>query len=309
MANQEANAPLQTEAENGPEAIRLIVSDSEPIFRVGVRKIVAVEDDIRIVAQVESAAAAVTAVGRFNADLILLACAPGESKTETVSSILAVAPTIKVVLVMTDPNEDETVELLRRGACGIVTRSIAPDLLVRCIRKVHAGETWLDSKGVNWVIEAYRAQASLLTSPRHQVKLSSKELQIITGVTQGLRNKDIAQEVGTTEQVVKNYLRKVYDKLGVSDRLELALYCMHHRLLENLSPPEGEMKGTSGWAHCGRAGGRWRNPDEGVNSRRKPHRRMHPEPCTQRAPEGNPQAAGSTLPTRAVAYVTMKEFA
>ena len=124
-------------------------------------------------------------------------------------------------------------ELLRRGVRGIVTRSIAPDLLVRCIRKVHAGETWLDSKGVNWVIEAYRAQAAQLTSPRNRVKLSTKEVQIIAGVTQGLRNKDIAQEVGTTEQVVKNYLRKVYDKLGVSDRLELALYCMHHRLLEN----------------------------------------------------------------------------
>jgi two-component system, NarL family, nitrate/nitrite response regulator NarL len=249
MANQEANVPLQTEAANGPEAIRVIVSDSEPIFRVGVRKIVAVEDDIRIVAQVESAAAAVTAVGRFSADLILLACAPGESKTETVSSILAVAPAIKIVLVLNDPSEEETVELLRRGASGILTRSIAPNLLVRCIRKVHEGETWLDSKGVNWVIDAYRAQASMLTSPRNRVKLSSKELQIITGVTQGLRNKDIAQEVGTTEQVVKNYLRKVYDKLGVSDRLELALYCMHHRLLENLSTPDGEMKASAPDGH------------------------------------------------------------
>jgi DNA-binding NarL/FixJ family response regulator len=123
MANEEAKAPVQMEPENGSEAIRLIVSDSEPIFRVGVRKIVAVEDDIRIVAQVESAAAAVTAVGRFNADLILLACGLGESKAETVTSILAVAPTIKIVLVMTDPNEEETVELLRRGACGIVTSS------------------------------------------------------------------------------------------------------------------------------------------------------------------------------------------
>jgi len=61
--------------------------------------------------------------------------------------------------------------------------------------------------------------------------LSSKELMIISGVTQGLRNKEIATDVGTTEQVVKNYLRKIYDKLGVSDRLELALYCMHHKLL------------------------------------------------------------------------------
>ena len=242
MANEEANALLQPEAEISQDAIRVIVADDEPIFRVGVRKIVAVEDDIRIVAQVESAAAAVTAVGRFSADVILLACAMSDSAAETVSGILSLAPSIKIVLVMTEPTEEETVELLRRGACGIVTRSIAPDLLVRCIRKVSAGETWLDSKGVNWVIEAYRAQASQLTSPRSRVKLNQKELQIISGVTQGLRNKDIAQEVGTTEQVVKNYLRKVYDKLGVSDRLELALYCMHHRLLEDYSKPEAKSK-------------------------------------------------------------------
>ena len=71
-------------------------------------------------------------------------------------------------------------------------------------------------------------------------------MQIIAGVTQGLRNKDIAQEVGTTEQVVKNYLRKIYDKLGVSDRLELALYCMHHRLLENYSKPDSAVSPTLG---------------------------------------------------------------
>jgi DNA-binding NarL/FixJ family response regulator len=241
MAKEEAQSPLQAES-GAPDAIRVIVADSEPIFRVGVRKIVAVEDNIRIVAQVESSAAAVTAVGRFEADLILLACSLSESPAETVSSILAIAPAIRIVLVMAEPTEEETVELLRLGACGIVTRSIAPDLLMRCIRKVHEGETWLDSRGVNWVIEAYRAQASQLTLPRNRVQLNAKELQIIAGVTQGLRNKEIAQEVGTTEQVVKNYLRKVYDKLGVSDRLELALYCMHHRLLENYSKPENQMK-------------------------------------------------------------------
>jgi two-component system nitrate/nitrite response regulator NarL len=240
MANEEAHTPLQAKGEESQNAIRVIVADDEPIFRVGVRKIVALEDDIRIVAQVESSGSAVTAVSRFSADLILLTCSPSESPAETVSQILAAAPAIRIVLVMPVLTEEETVELMRRGASGIVTRSIAPDLLVRCIRKVAAGETWLDSKGVNWVIEAYRAQAVQLTSPRSRVRLSQKELHIISGVTQGLRNKDIAREVGTTEQVVKNYLRKVYDKLGVSDRLELALYCMHHHLLEDFSPPESK---------------------------------------------------------------------
>jgi DNA-binding NarL/FixJ family response regulator len=239
MAKDEAKSLHPPDAEDIPVGvIRVIVADSEPIFRVGVRKIIAIEDDIRIVAQVEAAANALTAVSRYPADLILIESGLSDTPRELVSNLLSIAPALKIVLVMIEPTEEETVEYLRRGVRGIVTRSIAPDLLIKCIRKVHEGETWLDNKGVNWVIEAYRAQASQLTSPRARVKLSPKEIQIISGVTQGLRNKDIAQEVGTTEQVVKNYLRKVYDKLGVSDRLELALYCMHHRLLETYPKPE-----------------------------------------------------------------------
>jgi DNA-binding NarL/FixJ family response regulator len=246
MAKDEAGSSARPDLQEIPaDAIRVIIADSEPIFRVGVRKIFAVEDDIRIVAQVESAANALTVVGRYEADLILFSCGLSDSPRETVSGLMAIAPALKIVLVMVEPTEAETVELLRRGVRGIVTRSIAPDLLIKCIRKVHAGETWLDSRGVNWVIEAYRAQAAQLTSPRNRIRLSMKELQVIAGVTQGLRNKDIAQDVSTTEQVVKNYLRKIYDKLGVSDRLELALYCMHHRLLENYSKPEAQTKAAT----------------------------------------------------------------
>src|SRR5205807_1317228 len=93
------------------------------------------------------------------------------------------------------------------------------------------------NKGVNWVIEAYRSQASQLTAPRTKSRISEKELTIISCVTQGMRNKEIAKEVGTSEQVIKNYLRKIYDKLGVSDRLELALYCIHHGLLQGRGEP------------------------------------------------------------------------
>ena len=109
--------------------------------------------------------------------------------------------------------EQETVDYLRRGVRGILARAVSPDLLVRCVRKVAAGETWLDKQGVNWVIEAYRTQALQGTAPQQQLRLSEKEMLIISGVTQGMKNKDIAREVKTTEQVVKNYLRKIYDKL------------------------------------------------------------------------------------------------
>ncbi len=119
------------------------------------------------------------------------------------------------------------------AACaGVVPRSITPDLLIKCVRKIAEGETWIDNQSVSWVIDAYRSQASTLTNPRVQPKLSKKELAIIGCITRGMRNKEIAYQIGTTEQVIKNYLRKVYDKLGVSDRLELALYCLHHQLLK-----------------------------------------------------------------------------
>src|SRR6266511_1962108 len=269
MADDEVNLPLSSPSEptagssgtpqdaaNGAaNAIRIIVADSEPIYRIGVRKIVAVEDDLRIVAQAESAEGAITAVGRFQADVMLLGSRLSEHSAETVSAVLSIAPSLKIIVVITELAEEETVELMRRGVRGIVTRSIAPDLLVRCLRKVNAGETWLDNRGVSWVIEAYRAQASQLMTPPDRVRLSPKEQQIISGVTQGLRNKEIAQAVGSTEQVVKNYLRKVYDKLGVSDRLELALYCMHHHLLEGAKPEAGpRLISKSGQAPAATAG-------------------------------------------------------
>ena len=219
-------------AESNRDFIRVIIADSEAIFRVGIRKIFALEDDIRVVAQAENLVQAVTAVQKFPTDVLLFEVTLSSAAGDAISEIIEKSPKTRIIAVGNDIGEHDTCDFLRRGATGILSRSVSPDLLVRCIRKVHAGETWLDNRGVNWVIEAYRAQAAQLMAPRNQPRLSEKELQIISGVTQGMKNKDIAQEIGTTEQVVKNYLRKVYDKLGVSDRLELALYCMHHRLLE-----------------------------------------------------------------------------
>lgn len=225
--------------------IRLIIADTEPIFRVGIRKVVALEDDIRVVAQAENLQQTLAALNKFPTDVLLIGTMVSPNPPDAVTELLKIDNNLKIILVSPELGEGQTVDYLRRGVRGIVTRSISPDLLVKCVKKVYVGETWLDNQGVNWVIEAYRAQASQLTGPRPKVRLSEKELLIIAGVTQGMKNKDIAQDVGTTEQVVKNYLRKVYDKLGVSDRLELALYCMHHRLLEGLKKSPAQQGATS----------------------------------------------------------------
>lgn len=218
--------------------VRIIVADSEAIFRVGMGKIFALEKDLEVVAQTETLQQTMNVAANTPADVILFEAGLSPNPAESVSDVIRRSePGTRIIVIAHFTGEQDTVDYLRRGVRGILTRSISPDLLVRCVRKVAQGETWLDNQGVNWVIEAYRTQVEHGATPKQQLRLSEKEMLIIGGVTQGLKNKDIALEVGTTEQVVKNYLRKIYDKLGVSDRLELALYSMHRRLLEGYAAP------------------------------------------------------------------------
>src|SRR5215469_10659461 len=240
-ASNGSEAPV--EAPPATTSIRVILADTQAIYRVGTKKIFALEDDIRVVAQAENLGQVLAAAAKFPADVLLFEAAISPNSPEAISEVLKRASNLKVIVLSPESDEDTTVEYFRRGVRGLLPRSIAPEMLVKCVRKVAVGETWIDNQSVNWVIEAYRQQAAQLTSPRTKTKLSDKELLIISCVTQGMRNKEIASEIGTTEQVVKNYLRKVYDKLGVSDRLELALYCIHHRLLQ------GAAKGQIPTAH------------------------------------------------------------
>jgi len=226
----EENYGAQEEGGQG-HFIRVIVADSQAIFRAGLRKIFALEDDIRVVGQAETLAQAVSAVKKFSADVLLLESAMAPSPAEAVADLLRQAPQLRVVVVTPTSDEELTLELFRR-AHGILSREVEPELLVDCLRKVAGGESWLDSQGIHWVLEAYRNQNTRPAGARPKVQLTPKETVIVSCVTQGMKNKEIALRVGTTEQVVKNYLRKVYDKLGVADRLELALYCLNHRVVD-----------------------------------------------------------------------------
>lgn len=229
--NPSNKAPEDGPGNNGNNAgIRVILADSQAIYRVGMRKVFALEDDIRVVAQAETLENLYAALQRFPTDVVLLEGQLIAGTVDAIPQFVRRAPNAKLIVQVSESDESNTVELYRRGVRGVVPRSISPDLLVKCVRKIAAGETWIDNQSISWVIDAYRAQAASLTNPRTQPRLSDKELAIIACITRGMRNKEIAYQIGTTEQVVKNYLRKIYEKLGVSDRLELALYCLHHQL-------------------------------------------------------------------------------
>ena len=217
--------------------IRVILADSQAIFRAGLRKIFALEDDIRVVGQAETLPQTQSAVTKFSADVLIFESALAANPIEAVTELLRQAPEIKIVVVTPASDEQLTLDLFRRGAHGILSREVEPEVLVDCLRKVAAGEPWLENQAVHWVMEAFRGHNLRPSGARSKVQLTPKETLIVSCVTQGMKNKEIAIRVGTTEQVVKNYLRKVYDKLGVADRLELALYCLSHHVVDGVKPP------------------------------------------------------------------------
>jgi DNA-binding NarL/FixJ family response regulator len=234
--NAEENLGTGEEAGKG-QFIRVIVADTQAIFRAGLRKIFALEDDIRVVGQAETLAQAQSAVKKFSSDVVIFEAALAQNPVEAVADLLRQNPGMRLVVVTQGADEDATLELFRRGA------------------QVAGGDTWLDSQGIHWVMEAYRNQNSRPAGARPKVQLTPKETLIVSCVTQGMKNKEIALRVGTTEQVVKNYLRKVYDKLGVADRLELALYCLNHHVVDNAKvPPLPPSAGNGNAAHAAAAG-------------------------------------------------------
>jgi DNA-binding NarL/FixJ family response regulator len=242
LSLEQLERPLDGGAEG--QFIRVITADTQAIFRAGLRKIFAVEDDIRVVGQAETLAQTLASVKRFPADILLFESAMAPNPPEAVTDLLRQNPLLKLVVIITEPNEELTLELFRRGAHGIISREVEPELVVECFRKVSAGEPWLDRRETQWVLQAYRTQGTRTPTSRSKVQLTPKESLIVSCVTQGMKNKEIAVRVGTTEQVVKNYLRKVYDKLGVADRLELALYCLQNRVVDGAVKPATEPSNT-----------------------------------------------------------------
>src|SRR5260370_30280779 len=172
-------APAPVAAEKAAP-IRVILADAQAIYRVGIRKIFALEEDIRVVAQAETLGQALNAAARFPAEVVLLEASLCPNPADAVTEILKRLPQASVVILVSQVGEVDTLEYMRRGARGVITRSVSPDLLVKCVRRVAEGETLLDKRGINWLIQAHRSQARQVTAaPTPKDRLSGKEARVL----------------------------------------------------------------------------------------------------------------------------------
>ena len=203
--------------------LKIILADHQAIFRAGIAKVLAVEDDMRIVAQAQTVEQAMIAIDKFRGSVMIYA---SEFLPEA-EKLAALARESAIHLVVIVENNEQPDRYLRAGVLGLIYRSVESAELLRCVRKVSAGEVYVqDVRAI-----ASNADSDDFVGARVRDRLTPKELKIVALIVQGFKNKEIANLLGTTEQVIKNYLRNVYDKIGVSDRLELALFTIHHRIL------------------------------------------------------------------------------
>ncbi len=202
--------------------IKLILADSQAIFRAGAAKVLAVEDDVRVVAQAQTVEQMMMALEKFRATVLILSTA----LQPDLAPVVQLAAKVKTRLVVVAENGANPADYHKLGAQGVLFRNVTGPSLVECVRKVAKGETWAQSAA-----PSKETIDSDLVGARVRDRLTAKELRIVALIVQGYKNKEIASRLGTTEQVIKNYLRNVYDKIGVSDRLELALFTIHHRIL------------------------------------------------------------------------------
>src|SRR3984957_1946268 len=219
--------------------IRIVVADDHPIFRDGLCKLLALEEDFEVVAQASDGRQVLDVLQQHEPDILLLDLKmPGLDGLATLQRLQAVKNKTRVIVLTASDDKNEFVQAMKLGTSGIVLKQTATELLIKSIRKVHAGEIWLDSHTTAAVIRQFVAndeapvpqQASSSVRERERSPLSQREREIVALVAQGFKNKEMAEKMFISEQTVKNHLHNIFDKLGVSDRLELALYAIHNNL-------------------------------------------------------------------------------
>lgn len=204
----------------------LFVIDDHPVLREGIKMLLDASGDVRVVGSAATASAAVEPLRELAPDVILLDLDLGaEDGLEWLPRIQEATPQARVLILtaLRDRTRDE--EALRAGARGLVLKDADPGVLLQAIRSVAVGALWFDPG----VLGASRGRAKAEPSSA-LAQLTQREREIVALVGQGRRNEDVAKELGISEKTVRNHLTTVFDKLGVSGRLELVVYAFQHGL-------------------------------------------------------------------------------
>jgi DNA-binding NarL/FixJ family response regulator len=200
---------------------KLILADSQAIFRAGTAKVLAMDEELRIIAQCTDLDRMYHAITTFPGAIVLFAT----SMRPDLTRLRILLETMGSRGIVIAENNEPATSYLQQGFRGVIFRNVTGTALVECVHRVAAGDTWIPPQ-----LMLPDSPEEDMVGTRVRDRLTPKEMRIVALIAQGCKNREIALRLKTTEQVIKNYLRSIYDKTGVSDRLELALFTIHHRV-------------------------------------------------------------------------------
>lgn len=212
---------------------RIVIVDDHTLFREGLKTILATEEDLEVVADVESAEDIVELVWQSRPDLLLLDIRmPQGSGLDAIPAVLKISPNTQVLVLTASDEKEEHVRAFRLGAKGVILKDSARQTLTQAIRTVCRGEVWMDPRMGGALAEelSHLGGESEPISTRHENGLTERELEIVKLVASGFKNKEVGNTLAISERTVKTHLTNIFQKLGVRDRVGLVMYALKHNL-------------------------------------------------------------------------------
>ena len=217
-----------------PAPVRIVIADEYPIFRDGLRRLLETDPDLHIVGEAGVGAAVVAVVRELEPHILLLGPAPAAGPAcETLRQLGEAGVSVRTILLVRSIDTAEVTDALQFGACGILSKDSAADVLFESIECVMAGQYWVGHERASNIAASVRRFAAA----RRQTQmfgLTRREQEIVRAVIDADTNKEIARRLSISENTVKRHLMHIFNKVGASTRVELALFAAHHRLLDNV---------------------------------------------------------------------------
>jgi two-component system nitrate/nitrite response regulator NarL len=213
--------------------ISILIADDHPIFRGGLRALIETERGFRLAGEATDGEEAVALTRKLKPDILLLDLAmPKLTGLEVVKELAKTPMNTHVVLLTAAIDDAEVAEALRLGARGVILKDTATQLLIKGIRCVVNGEFWVGRGNVQGLVQALQmAHTMQPEDPVKKFALTAREMEVLAAIVEGYSNKEIAKRFSISEQTVKHHLSSIFDKVGVSNRLELALFSVNHQLV------------------------------------------------------------------------------
>lgn len=218
--------------DNSKETIRIVIADDHPIFREGLIKLLETRPGLKVVGAASDGDEALPLVVQLQPDLLLLDLAmPRLGGLLALRELKDMGTSTRILVLTAAIERTDVMTAFQLGAHGVVLKESASDVLFKSIQAVMAGRYWVGRKQVADLATTLREISASSPAPtRKHFGLTPRELEIISLILGGLSNGDIASKFSISEKTVKHHLTNIFDKLGVSNRLELALFALHHKL-------------------------------------------------------------------------------